>query len=158
MKMQKIIRISLVVVWMLIIFSFSQVKGEKSYSTSTGLIKDSVININKVLVKIKLAKPISDKRAANIAKNLNYPIRKLMHITEYFILALLLYWTIILYKTKKTYLLTFILSVLYAISDEIHQLFRARTGQVKDVFIDTIGILIAILFIKIIKKIKTKHA
>jgi VanZ family protein len=48
--------------------------------------------------------------------------------------------------------------VLYAISDEIHQLFRARTGQVKDVFIDTIGILIAILFIKIIKKIKTKHA
>ena len=156
--MQKIIRISLVVVWMLIIFAFSQVKGEKSGSTSTNLIKDSVININRVLVKIKIAKPIGDKQANKIAHNLNYPVRKIMHMAEYFILALLLYFAIILYNTKKAYSLTFIISVLYAISDEIHQLFTARTGSVKDVLIDTIGIIIAILFIKIIKKIKTKHA
>lgn len=156
--MQKIIRISLVVVWMLIIFSFSQVKGEKSGSTSTNLIKDSVININRVLVKIKIAKPIGDKQANKIAQNLNYPVRKIMHMAEYFILALLLYFAIILYNTKKTYSLTFIISVLYAISDEIHQLFTARTGSVKDVLIDTIGIIMAIIFIEIIKKIKTKHA
>ena len=103
MKMQKIIRISLVVVWMIIIFSFSQVKGEKSGSTSTNLIKNSIININRVLVKIKIAKPIGDKQANKIAQNLNYPVRKIMHMAEYFILALLLYFAIILYNTKKTY-------------------------------------------------------
>ena len=143
---------------MLIIFSFSQVKGEKSGTSSIKLIKDSVLNINKVLVKIKIAKPISDKKAIKIAETLNYPVRKCIHMAEYFILALLIYFAIILYKTNKAYLLTFVISVLYAISDEVHQLFRARTGSVKDVLIDTIGIVIAIVFIKIIKKIKTKHA
>lgn len=156
--MQKIIRISLVIIWMLVIFSFSQVKGEKSGSTSTKLIKDSVININKVLVKIKIAKPISEKKATKIAEFLNYPVRKTMHMAEYFILAILIYWAIILYKIKHTYLLTFILSVLYAISDEVHQLFRARTGSVKDVLIDTVGIILAIVVINAVKKIKTKHA
>jgi len=156
--MQRIIRISLVIIWMLVIFSFSQVKGEKSGSTSIELIKDSVININKVLVRIKLAKPISDKKATEIAEFLNYPVRKVMHMAEYFILTLLLYWAIILYKIKHTYLCAFIISVLYAISDEIHQLFRARTGSVKDVLIDTIGIILAIAIVEIVKKIKTKRA
>lgn len=155
--MQKIIRISLVVIWMIIIFSFSQVNGEKSGSSSIKLIKDSVININCFLVKIKIAKPLSDKRATKMAEFLNYPVRKAMHISEYFILALLLYWTIILYKNKKTYLLTFLISVLYAISDEIHQLFTARTSSFKDVLIDTIGIIFAIMFIEIVKKIKTQN-
>lgn len=156
--MQKIIRISFVIIWMLIIFSFSQVKGEKSGTSSIKLIKDSVLNINKVLVRIKLTKPISDKKATEIAEFLNYPVRKVMHMAEYFVLTLLLYWAIILYKIKHTYLLTFILSVLYAISDEVHQLFRARTGSVKDVLIDTAGIILAIIVIDIVKKIKTKHA
>ena len=108
--MQKIIRISLVVIWMLIIFSFSQVKGEKSGTSSIKLIKDSVLNINKILVKIKVAKPISENRATKMAKFLNYPVRKCIHMAEYFILALLIYFAIILYKTNKAYLLTFVIN------------------------------------------------
>ena len=154
--MIKFIRITLVVLWMLIIFSFSQSNGEQSGSLSTGIIKNRIMDISKTLVKIKIVKkPLSEEKAMKIAENLNYPARKCIHMMEYFILTLLIYNALALYKIKKVYLISFITSVLYAISDEIHQLFTCRTGSVKDVIIDSFGIMLAILLIYNVNKRKT---
>lgn len=62
-------------------------------------------------------------------------------------------------KEKNRILISLILGVLYATSDEIHQLFSpGRSAQITDVYIDTLGILVGIfvilLFIKIFEKIK----
>ncbi len=84
-----------------------------------------------------------------------YVERKGAHITEYFILTLLLlrlFWRrgiekclIIFYAVS--------LSVLWATSDEIHQLFvYGREGKISDVGIDCIGIFLAIMTFLIFEK------
>ncbi len=46
-----------------------------------------------------------------------------------------------------------IIGILYAISDEIHQLFvPGRSGKVTDVIIDSLGILTGIVFFLIVEK------
>ena len=155
--MIKTLKIVLLVFWMLVIFTFSQTNGEKSSGKSIGILKKTVITISDAMYNIKIIKkPISDKKASEIANKLNYPARKLMHISEYFILALLFYLVYASYNIKKVYILTVTSSILYAISDEVHQLFTGRTGKVTDVLVDTIGIMVAILVIYSVKKRKTK--
>ncbi len=156
--MIKIFRISLVLLWMLIIFTFSQTKGEKSANTSIGIIKNTVLKIGNGLYHIKLIKkPLTDKKASKIANSLNYPARKIMHMSEYFILTILIYNVLVLYPLKKKFLWNFLGSFIYAISDEIHQMFTARTSSFVDVLIDSIGIILAIYFIYNVNKIKTKR-
>jgi len=57
---------------------------------------------------------------------------------------------------NKKPLFAFLICVIYAISDEIHQLFvPGRTGQLKDVIIDSsgsfVGIAIVIIVIKLLE-------
>ena len=79
-------------------------------------------------------------------------LRKAAHITEYFILTVLLYRAFKgSFNLSSVYLSlwTFSLSFLYAVSDEIHQAFvPTRDPSAKDVFIDTIGIIAFYLLIK----------
>ena len=52
----------------------------------------------------------------------------------------------------KVILLAFLICGLYAISDEIHQLYvQGRSGQVSDVLIDSSGALVGILSIVAIR-------
>ncbi len=83
-------------------------------------------------------------------------LRKLAHVGEYAVLAWLVSWAWSRVK-HRWYLLAFCLT--YAASDEIHQLFiRDRSGQLLDVAIDTVGILIGLwLYIKILKR-KKNHS
>ncbi|OGS46261.1 MAG: hypothetical protein A2539_02725 [Elusimicrobia bacterium RIFOXYD2_FULL_34_15] len=78
----------------------------------------------------------------------DFVLRKGAHITEYFVLTLLLYRAF-----RKSFFLSFsaiifwssFLSFLYAVSDEFHQTFIPnRDGNYGDVLIDAIGILLAI--------------
>jgi len=78
-------------------------------------------------------------------------LRKIAHMTEYFILAALLYRAFRGSFKLSAFHFTFwplFLSFLYAVSDEVHQAFvPTRDPSAKDVFIDTIGIVIFYLFI-----------
>jgi VanZ family protein len=83
----------------------------------------------------------------------DFILRKLAHITEYGILIFLA-WRALSdggEEKKKRYLIVaFIFSVLYAASDEYHQLFvHGRVGSSVDVMIDSMGILISAVLIKI---------
>lgn len=83
-------------------------------------------------------------------------VRKLGHISEYTFLAISLFYGID--KTyKKDYLIPFIISILYACTDEFHQLFvPGRSGMIQDVFIDSIGIIIGLGICFIIMKFKDR--
>lgn len=74
-------------------------------------------------------------------------LRKLAHIIEYAILAILVYRSL---NYRRWHLMvggTFIVSLLYAVFDEIHQyLVPTRDGKVTDVLIDTIGIILGLWF------------
>ncbi|MDN4526052.1 VanZ family protein [Fictibacillus fluitans] len=78
-------------------------------------------------------------------------IRKAAHFSVYFLLAFLLFRALRFYFSKgKTVLFSFVFTVAYAASDEIHQHFTSgRSPHVEDVMIDACGgaagILIALL-------------
>jgi VanZ family protein len=66
-------------------------------------------------------------------------LRKLAHMTEYAVLALLLI------RATGSYAWALGLTVAYAASDEVHQLFvRGRHGSPLDVGIDAVGALVGI--------------
>ncbi|PIU83110.1 MAG: hypothetical protein COS68_05800 [Elusimicrobia bacterium CG06_land_8_20_14_3_00_38_11] len=80
-------------------------------------------------------------------------LRKGAHITEYFILTILL-----IRAFRRSFRMPFkflifwpsVISFLYAISDEYHQSFiKNRCGTLWDVLVDTVGILLVVyLYIK----------
>ena len=78
------------------------------------------------------------------------------HITEYFIFTFLLYNAF-----RNTFDLTALFlfiypagaAILYAISDEIHQLFVVgRSGSPKDVLIDSIGVFLFYAVRRVLRK------
>ncbi|MDH7476691.1 MAG: VanZ family protein [Microgenomates group bacterium] len=84
----------------------------------------------------------------------DFIIFKTLHLIEYAILYFLLFRSF--FKTfyqnlssKINFFYPFILSFLYAISDEFHQTFIAtRQGLFRDVIIDTLGIFLMYIYIK----------
>lgn len=92
-------------------------------------------------------------------------VRKTAHFTEYAILGALFYLNLIqfpkLNSRIKKLLLPILFSFLYAITDEIHQIFvPGRSAQFRDVLIDTLGAsfgaTITYLIIKLFSKIKAR--
>lgn len=78
---------------------------------------------------------------------MDFVLRKLAHITEYGILTFLA-WRVASdrgeKKNIKYLIIAIIFSMLYATSDEYHQLFvHGRVGSPVDVMIDSVGIMIA---------------
>lgn len=83
-------------------------------------------------------------------------LRKIAHITEYGILAFLV-WRAIFHSLKinltKVYAWSGALSLFYAISDEIHQrVVPTRHGSIYDILIDAFGIGLMLCFLIVRKK------
>jgi VanZ family protein len=83
---------------------------------------------------------------------INTVVRKLAHMTEYAVLAMLL-WRAIRQELSGVWsssvaILTLAITVGIAAADETHQWFRQlRTGSITDVGIDTLGATLALLWI-----------
>ena len=78
---------------------------------------------------------------------LDFVLRKAAHITEYVVLCI--FYIRALKNTtklsdKKVYLLSVIFSIIYAITDEIHQSFVPTRGgnHIIDILFDTIGVVL----------------
>ena len=70
--------------------------------------------------------------------------KKLAHIFEYTILMFLMFRAV----GEKSPAKAFLYSLIFAFTDEIHQLFiPTRTGKLRDVGIDSIGLIISAIFI-----------
>ena len=95
--------------------------------------------------------PIADKLGfyGNIWA-LNRIVRKLAHLTEFTILGGVLYVVLRRYIEYGTVVKTIGVGIVIASLDEFIQLFSlGRSSQVFDVLIDTIGIIIGILVVKL---------
>ena len=132
--MKRITHILMLILWLLIIFHFSNENGTVSSSKS-----------DTVTIKI-----IGDK---SYFKNATKVIRKFAHLSEYAILTVLMYITVSDYTINKKYIFTLLLTYLCSVLDEIHQLFILyRSGSFVDVTIDSLAILITLSIIILRKK------
>lgn len=146
--MKKILWTSALIMWMLVIFLFSNQNGEKSQKTSDRLIK----NVVNIVYQIK-DKELNKEKEEQLIENTSLIVRKMAHFTVYFILGIISYFTLKSYQVQNIIFYSILICVLYACSDEIHQLFSAgRSGKILDVYIDTLGGITAILSIMILKK------
>lgn len=90
----------------------------------------------------------------------DFILRKIAHILEFAILTFLLFRAIAVDKPLvRSIIYSSIIALFYAFSDEFHQFFtRGRQGSLKDVAIDSIGILIVVLLCYIKNRKKPKSA
>ena len=116
------------IVWMVGIFVFSSQTGQDSDRTSfvwADLLREIL--------------PVSRDLA-------NGMIRKSAHMAEYAVLSWLTARVLLhRFRLCRPFPVAFCFSVLYAVGDEVHQIFvPRRIGSAVDVGIDTIGILIGL--------------
>ena len=143
--MKKTISIVSLILWMIIIFSFSSADANKSTGTSDKVITTMIEIKDKITDQ---ETPISEKEI--IVKNSSFYVRKIAHITEYLILGLLMFNALKQFNILNIYY-AIILCILYSCTDEFHQLFiNGRSGSFRDVLIDTIGILLGTYLYKIL--------
>ena len=152
LKIQRIIFAVLTIATFITIFIFSSQNGEKSGSTSRGFTK-------KIIEILQLDKNLSEDEKENLIENSQFIIRKLAHFTIYTIAGINIYGFVNTFdmKKKNKILVTLLVGIVYAISDEIHQMFSGdRTPAVRDVIIDSCGVLFGVEIILLIKNIKHK--
>ena len=138
---RKVIKIILVLLWMVMIFLLSNEEAVKSSKKSDGLIIKSV--------ELFTGKSLSDQEKEKVLKYLVFPVRKCAHLSLYLILGILVISLLCEYMliNIKLVLLSLLICFLYACSDEIHQLFvPGRSGEVRDVLIDTLGACLGVSF------------
>lgn len=147
MSKKLFVYILLSILCMITIFTFSSKNTTESNGTSKGLIKYFIHTYEEVFDK-----DINDEK---VISKINYPVRKIAHYSIYLLLGIFIYNIFLLTGVKHKVLISILVCMIYAITDETHQLFvSGRTGQVLDVFIDTIGSLTSILLIKFKKNNK----
>ena len=153
----KVIRFILVLVLLVtfgMIFNFSNQDSEKSGSTSQ--------KVTEAITKdIKSIQKLNKNEKAKIIDKIEDVIRKIAHFSLYALVGFLLMALFSTYNIneKNKIISTIIIGAIYAISDEFHQSFiPGRSGQVSDVFLDTLGVtvggLFIILIIKTVKKFR----
>lgn len=145
--MKRIILLILTLLWMITIFTFSNQKSVKSSNYSHSLIKNTIVNIYKIFD----SNPTNEK-LEDIINTWDYPVRKIAHFVEYFVLGVLIYLTAKSYNINNYYIMI-LLCFLFAYFDEVHQLFViGRDGNIKDVSLDTFGSSCGIILLKRMKK------
>ena len=149
--MLKYLSLFFVISIMITIFLFSA-QSAKDSSDLSGKIVDIVIKI--VLPNYNELPYIQQQQ---IKEKVSLVIRKLAHFTEFAVLGFFLMVHLLSYKPYiksfniKLFIrvcISWIIGTLYAVSDEIHQMFVTdRYSSIYDVMIDSSGILFGILLI-----------
>lgn len=146
MSMKKIIKFILVLFWMSLIFYMSaQVANESSETTN--IVIDVLYKIYCFFIRDNRIDILSFSNIVFV------PVRKLAHFIEFAILGILVFINIKEYLNKNTVIISIILSIIYATSDEVHQLFvPGRAFGIKDILIDSCGAIAGIFFIYLVLK------
>ena len=132
---------------MYMIFTFSSQtgvdSGNLSYKISYGIVSvaDQVLERN-----------LSEGDKEYYAGQIELPVRKLAHKTEYCILAICISFPLYVYGLRGFWLFIFagLFCVAFACTDEFHQSFVAGRSPAKtDVVIDSLGALIGIVLVQL---------
>ena len=134
----KVISILLLIGWMLVVFRFSADNASESK------------NISDEVTRFLFNNNISEENV----ENLSVFIRKSAHFILYTFGGIFISICFILnYNRKNVYILCQLFGTLYAISDEIHQIFvSGRAFMIFDIFIDSLGVFLGIIIIRYIVK------
>lgn len=154
---KKIILWIITIFWAIMIFMFSSEPADMSNKTSIGFTETVITFLVKAdLIDIPVSSLGAEEFIHNIAEKINHYIRKLAHFSAYLVLGVLVYNLLLCYfNSKKSILSALLICLLYAISDEIHQLFvPGRAGQIKDVLIDFSGTTLGVISVWLIDRIK----
>lgn len=133
----RIFSIMAVVLWGMLIFGFSAQEAEESSRLSEKVSYAIADEYNTVF-----RQQMSEHEVWRVAGLLEYPVRKIAHMSEYAVFALLIFQLQCAFsvKGKKKYWLSVLVIFAYACTDEFHQLYvSGRSGQFWDVLIDTTG-------------------
>ncbi len=160
-----VISLLAVFLWMTVIFLFSA----EPANASSALSQDVSMRVLRAL-QMYVPGLITDRNIGTLSQVIEFPIRKLAHFLEYAVLGFLI--NVHLCTVKNRFLsqpailnrrwLPILISCLYAVTDEVHQLFvPGRAGRLFDVFVDTagaaFGTLIFFLLFIIIKKLERRR-
>ena len=145
--MKKTLSIIAAVLWCGVIFFFSSQNGDSSSSTSAGVLRFlyNIVNFNMTWEVYH--------------DTFSLIIRKLAHFSEYFLLGVLLSNMFNTFKYKYYFYLAGIFGVLYAISDELHQLFSSgRACSPVDMLIDSCGLILGVLLFYLVKYVTKRKS
>ncbi len=134
---KRVIYFLLILIWMCLIFGFSSQNGDDSKALSN-------IFTNRVVADFFKGKEESELR--EIHNSISFIVRKIAHFSIYFLGGVLIFGFINTFdlSLRNKIILTIIFGFLYAMTDELHQKFvNGRSGELRDVLIDTSGIIIA---------------
>lgn len=150
MYRHKTLCLVIAILWMVMIFSLSSQVAHESNELSMIITKVIVKTVEKIIPDTDIT-----------IEKFNHLVRKNAHFFAYLILGALVIsvlWKSNLVQSRKFSLLLAIgICVLYAISDEVHQMFVPGRGpQVRDVLIDSTGATIGIVIFMIFNKFRRK--
>ncbi|MTI80452.1 MAG: VanZ family protein [Firmicutes bacterium] len=136
MTLNKLISWAVVLIWMALIFNLSSQVAEQSNQLSTGITKVIVDTVEQVAPKAEFD-----------IESFNHMLRKNAHFFAYLVLGIL-----VINALKRSgvvgfkgIILAFLICILYAISDEAHQMFVPGRGPgIRDVLIDSFGASVGI--------------
>ena len=152
MKFLRVLLPVLAVSLMVLIFMFSAADSDESSASST--------RVGYLLGHwfVSGFDQLDEAEQLEYIESITYPVRKAAHTTEYFFLGILCTASLLVWVRKRSYVLFLTgwgIAVLYAVSDEIHQIFvPGRACMFTDVLIDSAGAAAGVLILYIIFKIR----
>lgn len=133
---------------MYMIFTFSAQEGDLSASVS---YKASCVLVKTADRLFDMG--LDDYQISYFATKINGVTRKVAHMTEYFLLAIAVSFPLYVYGLRGILLMILAggFCIAFACGDEYHQSFVAgRSPSSKDVLIDSIGVFIGIIVVRIV--------
>lgn len=141
---RKIALLIAIILWSGAIFMFSAQSAEDSKALSKNFA-EKIMSVAKKIFGDDFFAAYENKEGAESLLGLaTHYLRKSAHFFLFFVLGIFCYLFISEFELsgKKVFEFALIYCFLYAVSDEIHQLFvPGRSGMVRDVLIDTCGSL-----------------
>ena len=142
----------LVFMWMIVIFNFSSKNTYKSNSDSKRVLYSLFHNGMQITNKLNITSVNTNIKALELADKYNIVIRKFAHASVYLVLGIFIFKFLELLNKKNIYIISALCCLVYAVLDEIHQMFVVgRTSSIIDVFIDMIGCMIGLSIIYLLK-------
>lgn len=144
--------IFITLLWMFVIFGFSADPADDSSKKSLG------IGYAIAHFFVPGFDTWETEKQQNFVEDIEFPIRKAGHATEYAVLGFLCMGMLCSFDNKQRkkwlFLIAWGITILYAVSDELHQLFvPGRSCQFSDVCLDSGGALVGIGMYFLLKRL-----
>lgn len=151
LKQARLVLWILLIAIMTVIFLFSAQKGEESGETS-GRIAQAIIEVVEPDFE-----QLPQEKQVELLDTTDLIVRKGAHFSEYALLAFVLYLLLRTYPLRACALLSWLGATVYAVTDEVHQLFVGeRAGSAKDVLLDSCGAATGVILAYLLVRWKIK--